>query len=91
MSADPFEHLAMTPHGHLVDLSEGPGVVDFGPPPSMRWVNVTDLSPPVMGRAGSSHGHRPARHQPSSRQRGLRLRRSPVHSHRGRTSLVGLG
>ena len=49
MSDDPFEHLAVTPHGHVVDLSEGPGVVNFGPPPPMRWVNVTDLGPPVMG------------------------------------------
>lgn len=51
MSNDPFEHLVVTARGHVVDLSEGPGVVNFGPPPPMRWVNVTDLAPPVMGSA----------------------------------------
>lgn len=49
MSDDPFEHLAVTARGHIVDLSEGPGVVNFGPPPPMRWVNVSDFAPPVMG------------------------------------------
>lgn len=49
MSDDPFEHLVVTPHGHVVDLSEGPGVVNFGPPPARRWVNIADLPSPVMG------------------------------------------
>ena len=48
---DPFEHLVVTPSGRVVDLSEGPGVVNFGPPPPMRWVNIADLPAPVMGSA----------------------------------------
>lgn len=49
--SDPFEHLVVTPAGHVVDLSEGPGVVDMGPPPAMRWANVIDLPAPIMGSA----------------------------------------
>lgn len=49
MSDDPFEHLVVTARGRVVDLSEGPGVVNFGPPPAMRWVNIADLPSPVMG------------------------------------------
>lgn len=51
MVDDPFEHLVVTPRGRVVDLSEGPGVTDFGPPPAMRWVNVVDVPPPIMGAA----------------------------------------
>lgn len=51
MSDDPFEHLVVTPRGRVVDLSEGPGLRNFGPPPARRWVNIADLPSPVMGSA----------------------------------------
>ena len=48
------------------------------------------LRPTGDGQSSSSHGHRSARHQPSSRQRGLRVQRWPVHPSRRRAPLVDL-